>query len=389
MENSNKNHYYVNWVDGMKINKSHFQSSDNANIALISKSASINVNSNHYGLLPSLNQENPTDSIQISIDGQDTLSVNVNKCKAITQGGFFIDIDSETNALQDANGKFKNVTTNLKTDDSNQENHYVVLQINPFEKIPVGSANPNEEPPRHPDVLPKTNLGIVPESQISDGSFGNSYLIIGKIVFINDNPELDPNYIPPCYSIQSHQDLVYIYSEIGVFFNTLEKYCLQIIQKIFQKKQTNELAHMVLSISQNVWQYTSRIIPEYRIEDRTASPVKIITKLITLARTIKNSIDVYVGTGKEELVNYLVDWSDTTQGEFEKILDDMIALEYKHYDVNLSLGSVSKFSKVMLSLFKKLEELDYIGKKSDSNIFVKEEVVVKQDVKQRRSFLLD
>ena len=146
---------------------------------------------------------------------------------------------------------------------------------------------------------------------------------------------------------------------------------------------------MVLSMSQNVWQYTSSIIPEYRIEDRVASPVKIITRLITLSRIIKNSMDVYIGTGKEELVNYLVDWSDATQGEFEKVLEDMIAVEYKHYDVNLSLDTVSKFSKIMLSLFKKLEELDYIGKKSDSNIFVKEEVVVKQDIKQRRSFLLD
>jgi len=43
----------------------------------------------------------------------------------------------------------------------------------------------------------------------------------------------------------------------------------------------------------------------------------------------------------------------------------------------------------MITLFKKLSELDYIGKKSDSNIFVKEEIVAKQEVKNRRSFLLD
>ena len=389
MEKSKRNHYYVNWVDGMKINKSHFQNSDNANIALITKAMSIMVSQNHYGLLPSLNQDNPTDSIQLSLDGQNTLSVQVSKCKAVTQGGFFIDISSETNALQDTQGRFTTVTTNIDAENASGDSYYVILNINPFDKIPVGEANSQEEPPRHPYVISKFNLSTIEENQINDASLGDGFLIIGKIVLDGGSPELDPNYIPPCYSIQSHQDLVYIYSEIGVFYNALEKYCLQIIQKVFQKKQTNELAHMVLSLSQNVWQYTSSIIPEYRIEDRTASPVKIITKLITLARIIKNSIDIYIGTGKEELVNYLVDWSDTTQGEFEKVLDDMIAVEYKHYDVNLSLNTVSKFSKIMLSLFKKLEELDYIGKKSDSNIFVKEEVVVKQDVKQRRSFLLD
>ena len=391
MENSKRNHYYVNWVDGMKINKSHFINSDNANIALIRKAMSIMVSQNHYGILSSSNEENPTDSIQLSIDGQNKLSVQVGKCKAVTQGGYFIDISNETNALRDTKGKFTTVTTDIDTENATSESYYVILNINPYDKIPVGEANTEEEPPRHPFVISKFTLSTIAEDQIQhDASLGDSFLIIGKIVLdSNNSPELDPNYIPPCYSIQSHQDLIYIYSEIGVFYNALEKYCLQIIQKIFQKKQSNELAHMVLSLSQNVWQFTSGIIPEYRIEDRTASPVKIITKLITLSRIIKNSIDVYIGTGKEELVNYLVDWSDTSQGEFEKILDDMIAVEYKHYDVNLSLETVSKFSRVMLSLFKKLEELDYIGKKSDSNIFVKEEVVVKQDVKQRRSFLLD
>ena len=389
MEKSTKNHYYVNWVDGMKINKSHFLDSDNANIALISKAASISVNQNHYGLLPEVGSDEAQDSIQLSLDGQNSLSVQINKCKAVTLGGFYIDISNETNSLLDKTGKFTPVTANFDSENITSDAYFVVLDLDPFQKLPIGEANTQEEPPRHPFTIAKYSLNLVPENEVNDTTLGKSFLIVGKVIFDGENPELDLNYIPPCYSIQSNQDLIYIYSEIGVFFNALEKYCLQIIQKIFQKKQSNDLAGMVLAITQNVWQYTSSIIPQYQIEDRIASPVKIITKLITLARIIKNSMDTYIGTGKEELVNYLVDWSDTTQGEFEKLLSDMIEIEYKHYDVNQSLDTVAKFSKVMLSLFKKLDELDYIGKKSDSNIFVKEEVVVKQDVKQRRSFLLD
>lgn len=389
MEKSTKNHYYVNWVDGMKINKSHFLDSDNANIALISKATSISVNQNKYGLLPDIHADESQDSIQLSLDGQKALSIQINRCKAVTLGGYYIDISNETNQLLDKSGKFTKVSANFDTENITADGYYVVLDLNPFEKLPIGEANSQEEPPRHPSTIAKYSLAVIPENELNDSTLGNSFLIVGKVSFNGENPELDLNYIPPCYSIQSHQDLVYIYSEIGVFFKSIEKYCLQIIQKIFQKKQSNELAVMVLAISQNVWQYTSAIIPEYHIEDRTASPVKIITKLITLSRIIKNSMDTYIGTGKEELVNYLVDWSDTTQGEFEKLLADMIDIEYKHYDVNQSLGTVAKFSKIMLSLFKKLEELDYIGKKADSNIFVKEEVVAKQDVKQRRSFLLD
>ena len=67
----------------------------------------------------------------------------------------------------------------------------------------------------------------------------------------------------------------------------------------------------------------------------------------------------------------------------------MIELNYQHNDINKSLLYVSNFTKLMASLFKKLNELEYIGKKSDSNIFVKEEVIAKPEVKKRRSFLLD
>ena len=67
----------------------------------------------------------------------------------------------------------------------------------------------------------------------------------------------------------------------------------------------------------------------------------------------------------------------------------MIEIKSEHTDINASLYKASSFTKLMLSLFKKLNELDYIGKKSDSNIFVKEEVVDKTEVKNRRSFLLD
>ena len=91
----------------------------------------------------------------------------------------------------------------------------------------------------------------------------------------------------------------------------------------------------------------------------------------------------------QDLLNYLTDWCDLNQGAFENVLIDMIDLEYVHTDVNAALYKVSSFTRLMLSLFKKLNELDYIGKKSDSNIFVKEEVVDNPEVKSRRSFLLD
>ncbi len=111
--------------------------------------------------------------------------------------------------------------------------------------------------------------------------------------------------------------------------------------------------------------------------------------MVNLSRVIKSSLDVFAGTGKEDFLNYLTDWCDLNQGAFENVLTETIDMNYVHTDINSSLTRISSFTRLMLSLFKKLNELDYIGKKSDSGIFVKEEVVENTEVKSRRSFLLD
>ncbi len=380
-----KNHHRVNWVDGMKINKNHFIETENA---LTQFSQHINAQSIHainYGLLPNFGSDEAV-TISLSMDGQETINVELTKCKAITRGGCLIDITPEISSVLQKKGSLIKADYSINGD---EEECYIVLSVNPYGRTPIGDAIPEEEPPRHPYVLPGYALTVVSKSEVNQEEFGKEFITIGKIIFEAGAPSLAADFIPPCASIQSHQDLIYIYSEIGTFFNAIEKYSMNIIQKIYQKKQSNDLARMVLTISQNVLQHLGGMLPEFRLNDRYAPPVVMITKLMSLARVIKNNMDVYVGTGKEELLNYLSDWCDLNQGAFENILVEMIELEYQHTDINKSLDHVSGFTKLMLSLFKKLNELDYIGKKSDSNIFVKEEVIAKPEVKSRRSFLLD
>ena len=227
---------------------------------------------------------------------------------------------------------------------------------------------------------------------MSNQELGLYHLTLGKIILENNSPKLYEDFIPPCTSVQSHEDLKYTYTELGYFLNQTENFCMQIIQKIHQKKQNNDLALMVQNLCENTIGYLNTNITEFRLVDKYESPVQMLTKQINLARIIKSSLDVYVGTGKEALLNYLTDWCDLNQGAFENVLIDMINLEYTHTDINAALQKTASFTKLMLSLFKKLSELDYIGKKNSSNIFVKEETVDntnEKDVKNRRSFLLD
>lgn len=389
MSAKNNNHLFVNWVDGMKINKDHFIETDRASIQYATNIGKSIVLPNSYGLLPLHSQKESSVDIKLSLDGQNTITAQLNNCTAITSKGVYIEINDDTRQLLGKNASFETIRTTIDLENSEGQQFYIVLGVDLYNRLGVGEADAQENPPRHPYTIPKYTLGIVTEEELENTSLGGQHLTVGKLSVESGTPTLLVDYIPPCTSIQSHQDLIYIYSELGVFLTSIEKYSLQVLQKILQKKQTNELAVMVQTICQNTLNFLSGIIPSYLTDDMNQPPLKMMVHQMSLARVIKNNIDIYKGTGKEELINYLTSWSESTQGDFEKILEDVIHLQYKHYDLNLSLHLVSKFSKIILALFKKLDDLDYIGQKSDSNIFVKEEVVTKKEIKQRRSFLLD
>lgn len=382
-----KYNHRVNWIDGMKINKNHFIDFENSIVSLINSSEEKYLTTTKFGLLPNFSEEGSSIDIAVSVDGQSTIEVILNKCKAITLGGFQIDINKDTVSLLEQSGHILKQQYSINKD---EDEWFVVLTVNPSSRIPVGDADPDEEPPRHPFVIPEYKLDILPKSEVSKQEMGLFHITLGKITLDNDVPVLDENFIPPCTSIQSHDDLKFVYQEIGTFLNKMESYTTHIIQKIFQKKQTNDLAHMVLALSQNVLFYLNNIISEFRIKDKNEAPVEMILKLMGLSRVIKSNLDVFIGTGKEDLLNYLTDWCDLNQGAFENVMIGLIELEYVHTDINDSLFKISSFTRLMLSLFKRLNELDYIGSKENSHIFVKEEIVEnKKEIQGRRSFLLD
>ena len=386
MKSAHKNHYRVNWIDGMKINKNHFIAMENATLEVVRTSEQKDISPINYGLLPQLSDGQNSLDVMISVDGQSTVEVVLNRCRAITLGGFQIDITQNTTNLLNQSGNILKSQYSLNED---EKEWYVVLGVNPYKRIAVGNSDAEEEPPRRPYVFPQYKLDILPKGETSEQEMGIYHITIGKIMYEHGKTTVDTDFVPPCRSVQSHPDLKFAYGELGFFLNQMELFSLHIIQKIFQKKQTNDLAGIALYVSEQVMRYLNENITKFRFVDKYEPPIQMISKIVGLGRVIKGSLDVFVGAGKENFLNYLTNWCDLNQGSFENVLVETIELEYAHGDINSTLVNVSSFTKLMLSLFKKLSELDYIGKKEDSGIFVKEEVVESDELKGRRSFLLD
>lgn len=380
------NFYRVNWVDGMKISKNHFIEMEDSLLDTIKENQLLNMTPSNFGLLPIIPGHESSLDLSISMDGQSTIDVKLNSCRAITNGGVLINISGEVSALMEQSGY--SLSKQYKVAKKDLE-WYVVLVVNPIERIAFGSANPEEIPPRHPHVMPAYKLDIIPINETSQQEMGKYHLTIGKIIIQDAGLAVDSNFIPPCTSMQSHPDLKFVYNEIGTFLNQLELFCVRITQKIYQKKQTNDLANIALHLSQQLIQFLNAYLMEYRTISQTEAPIKIFSRLGGLARVIKSSLDVFVGSGKEDFLNYLTEWCDLNQGAIEGVLIETIEINYVHTDINSSLQKISTFTRQMLILFKKLSELDYIGKKPETGIFVKEETINDTEIKGRRSFLLD
>jgi hypothetical protein len=383
----------VNWIDGMKINKSHFIAQDSASLFQLVQTVSGVLNDLNYGLLPP-HQEGNGLKLFLSTDNQQKIQVRMQSCRAITAGGYYIEFATDT-ALQG-----KNLQTSLVSPPAGFKElkdksafYYVVLTINPYKRVPFGEANPAETPPRIPFTLPIFSLDLVAVSEVTRNRLGSFQLPVGKIILDDHRAQLDESYIPPCSTVSSHPDLLEIHAALEQFFAKMESYSLLIIQKIQQKKQTNEMAVIVQKLCEQVLFYTGTEVAELKSLGLVQAPVYIVSKICSLARVFKNTLDCYLGSGKEELVNYFIEWCSFTKGDLESAILSASNHQYDHLDINSSVEKVSVFTIIISNLFHQLARLEYIGKRKEAGIFVKEEVISPStqasDPKKRRSFLAE
>ncbi len=387
------NHYlHVNWIDGMKINKSHFIAQDNAQTYQLAQNSSCLLNELTYGLLP-VGTGGVGLKLFLSTDNQKKLQVRVQQCRAISAGGYYIEFSEDT-ALHGSNllTPAVSVPVSLRELKNKSNQFFIVLTVNPYKRVPYGAAEGNELPPRIPYTLPLLSVDLVPAEQVTKNVLGPMQIPLGKIVVEDQRVMLEEDYIPPCTSVSSHPELLEIQAGLEQFYSKMELYSLQIVQKIFQKKQSNDMAVIVQKICENISYFTASQLAELKAVGIIQPPVYMISKVSSLARIIKNTLDFYLGSGKEELVNYITEWGNMSQGELEGAIVNLSSQQYDHLDINNSIENVSRFTKIISRLFYQLSRLEYIGKRKEAGIFVKEEVVKQsQDSsgQKRRSFLAD
>jgi hypothetical protein len=389
------NHQFlpVNWTDGMKINKTHLVAERNALQQQAVFAAGSHLTSINYGLLPPVAEGQKSCSLFVSLDNQQYVQVRLASCRAVTPGGIMINIEEQGTAAT-ADTKVPDLSIPFADLKNKSAVYFVVLTVNIYDRVPTGLADPDEIPPRLPYSAPKYSLSLVPKQDLAGQKAGLYQLALSRIFIKENKLQVDEDYIPPCVATASHPDLMEIYYSLEEFMAKMELYSIQITQKIQQKKQVNEMALIVQWLCNNIIQHQSLHFTWFRWAAKHQPPSFMLSFTASLARLIKNSLDVYVNAGKEELMTYLVEWCELSQGRLETVITDLGNHNYLHEDINAAVSKVAAFTQTVSSLFYKLSKLDYIGKKKDQAIFVKEHIAsnvetAESAAKKRRNFLAD
>jgi hypothetical protein len=390
-----KNYFLpVNWTDGMKISKDHFLQDQYARIQDQAFATGAHINNINYGLLPAVAFNQNAIRLFINVDNQQNVVVKLLNCRAVTPGGYVIDIvQNGANEITDVEEKVIGLSVPFSELKLKSEKYFIVLSVNPYQRNPFGNASAEELPPRIPFTVPQYNLSLLPEENFNHRTIGLYQLAIGKFFIKEQNIQVDENYIPPCVATNAHPELVDVFAGIEEFLSKMELYSIQILQKIILKKQQNELALIVQRLCENILQFTNSNAMVYRWSMLHQPPLHMLSVVASLARVFKNTLDQYIGTHKEELINYFMEWCELRQGEMESLITNLTTHKYAHENINYTVEVTALFTKSISTLFHNLSRLDYIGKKRDANIFVKEEMV-KSDYPEiaatkRRSFLAD
>jgi len=352
----------INWIDGMKVNKNHFIGLENYYSASLNDIRNNYLNNNNFGLLPLKNDSRIFMKIDMVVDNQNYLRVKILNCHAVTPSGYRIEISEDGSEQTDFT--IQNVETTYNLASANANELFLIISIDPFSRIPEGKANPSEHPLRLPFISPEYKLHIIPAEQVVGYKLGPNLLTLSKIVIKNKKTEIDEEYIPPCTCIDSHPKLIELYSYIDQNISSLEKNVVQIIYNVNEKHASNVLTDIVVYISENLLYFVSNNITKLRWFLKSAPPIYLFEIIVNLARVIKNTFDIRTAEEKEILLNYFSEHFDIVPSKFKQLLDNTIALNYEHTDINESIKKTEDFINVISRLFNELKEMELIaGKK--------------------------
>ncbi len=372
-------HFAVNWVDGMKISQKHFGAQEDCFLDTIRDSTSLGLNQFNYGLLPIKESTAGHSIFEIYNSATNDVQLIIKQCHALTPAGYRIaisDLSVNVNALS----SFNNTTSDKIT----EERFYILVSVNPFDRVPSGEFDPEETPPRHISSQPKYHIELVEASSLSNGRSGGNYIVAGRIIFKTGLVNADLTFIPPCTSIHSHPTLLYYYNEFSKKIAGIQQFALRIIQKNIFKNQNAALTESIKSLCNIMLHQFANSYFYYRNQVHHQPPINLVNIFAQLAHSLYNSIEIVDPKEKEEMLNYCYEWSDVSPHLLLNHLSAVVEINYDHNSTGDYMLLIQSLLQHLYNITEKLSGLEYIGQHKE-NIVVKEEAIT-QVIKDKKGW---
>ncbi|WP_159475581.1 hypothetical protein [Chryseobacterium sp. 18068] len=375
-------HFAINWVDGMKVSQRHLNDQDNFLIDTIRDANSLGITNYNYGLLPLSNEFTDKTIFDVHNTATNDVQLFIKNCSAVTLAGYRLE-------LKDRRVSVKSLAKSLNLDENQMDGeYYILISVNPFDKVPFGDIDPEEIPPRHPNAHANYHIELLPVSSLNSNHSGGNYLVVGKVDFKGNIAQVNTNFIPPCTSIQSHPVLIDYYNGYAKSIGNLQQYAFKIIQKASHKNQNTSLALNVKALCNVLVNTFGDIYFQFRNIIPYQPPVFLIETFATLALRMYNSTQILVPGELEEMLNYSLEWSEIAPHTLLNQLSTVAETNYDHHNSGEPLLYISQMLRSLETIFAKLSELDYIGQRKE-NIIVNEQEVSSNTNPKRGWSVLD
>ncbi|WP_196892301.1 hypothetical protein [Aureivirga marina] len=377
---NNIKHLAINWTDGVKINKDHFKNSYFHLIETIKEQNQISLNDYNFGLLAPLNGYNSPLVLKTTSDSTERLTIQLESCHAVTQGGYQILFSRELYG-----DDLPSIT--LKNDVSESETSYhILLTIHPFTQIPVGEPDPEVIPLHQPFVLPKITLEAVSAVDFNPKGYKNYYLVIGRVSKRNGVLSFDHSYIPPISQIQHFAITNDLLRTLTMRLVKIKNYALDIYRKNKNKTVNNPLVTNTFLLNHKMLSYISHHLFDFQEMGKNQPPIFLLQKSAILGHELLLELELMSDNDREQLLQYIYEWIDVKPSDLESTLSSVSELSYNHYNLKNILFWIEKFTSLLEVLWRKFSDLEYIGQRKE-NIVISEDIPVEKKVeKQKRSW---
>jgi len=369
------NHLPVNWIDGMKISKKHFEETGQYMEEQVRDTAAQQLTDYNFGILPA------DKSLDLSVfcDFSQQINIELNSCKAITPNGSRIQVLPKDAIKTSAN--FKDIISKFSLQISKAQNVYIVLSINPFQRIPTGEPLMEENPPRHPFTKPEMRIDLLPAEMLNTSQLSGS-LVLGKISYQNSELVVQKDFIPACTAVNSLPALTDWFIKFRLALESWEQYCIKIVQKInskTQSQQPNVLANSIQKLSEKMLEQLVKQKIYYQWILGKSAPIYLYVSLLENLQYLHTIQQCYAEKEREEMLNYFAEWTESQPGAIENQTLRILQIPYNHYDTGMVLNEIYQSYQSYIQIFQKLAQLEFIGKRKGQGVFV-----IEQEVKETK-----